>query len=100
MNSLCVLALLGCFIKVFYVFSGEIHHVNSWYSTYVSLSTVYLILCLYGLFLRLKWGFWGFSLFLLIHPTVQWWVGRWDISAFALFLAIELTAIFQYRRME
>ncbi len=96
----CFLALFGCFLKMYYVFSGEIRQVSSWYPIYVSLSTVFIIVCLYNLYQMRKWSFWAFAVFLIVHQIVQWQVNRWDISAFALFLAIVVTAAFYYRRME
>lgn len=100
LTVLCSLALLGCFFKMYYVFSGEIRQVSSWYPLYVSLSTVFIIFCLYNLFLMRKWSFWAFVIFLIVHQIVQWRVNRWNISALALFLAITITAAFYYRRME
>jgi hypothetical protein len=100
LTVLCLLALLGCFFKMYYVFSGEIRQVNSWYPVYVSLSTVFIMICLYNLFLMRKWSFWAFVIFLIAHQIVQWRVNRWDFSALALFLAITVTAALYYRRME
>lgn len=100
LTVLCLLAFLGCFFKMYYVFSGEIRQVSSWYPLYVSLSTVFIIVCLYNLLLMRKWSFWAFVIFLIVHQIVQWRVNRWDISALALFLVIVVTAAFYYRRME
>ncbi|HTC20017.1 MAG TPA: hypothetical protein VK859_04165 [bacterium] len=99
LTVLCLTALLGCFFRIYYVFSPEIQNVRSWYPLYVSLETVFLIVCLYNLFMMRKWSFWAFSIFLILHQMVQWQVDRWDVSALALFLAIEMTAAFYYRRM-
>ncbi len=100
LTVLCSLALLGCFLKMYYVFSGEIRLVSSWYPLYISLSTVFIVVCLYNLLLMRKWSFWAFAVFLIAHQIIQWRVNRWDISALALFLAIVVTAAFYYRRMD
>jgi hypothetical protein len=100
LTFLCFLALVGCFLKTYYIFSAEIRDVRSWYPLYVSLGTVFLIICLYNLCMMRKWSFWAFSVFLILHQIVQWEVNRWDISALALFLAIAVTGAFYYRRME
>ncbi len=100
LTLLCLLALLGCFFKMYYVFSGEIRQVSSWYPLYVSLTTVFTSVCLYNLLLMRKWSFWAFAVFLILHQFVQWQLKRWDFSALALFSAIVITGAFYYRRME
>jgi hypothetical protein len=100
LTLLCLLALLGCFFKMYYVFSGEVRSVSSWYPLYVSLSTVFMCVCLYNLLGMRKWSFWAFFIFAIFHQFIQWKINRWDFSVLALFLAIVITGAFYYRRME
>jgi hypothetical protein len=100
LTLLCFFGFLGCFIKMYYVFSSEVRNVNFWYPAYVSFSTVFVIVCLYGLSMMRKWSVWAFGAFLVVHQIVQWSVGRWDPTALVLFLAITLSGIFYYHRME
>lgn len=97
--ALCALAFLGCFLKMYYALSSEIQAVRPWYPSYVTLSTVLLMLLLFGILQMRRWAFWGFAFFFGLHQAVQVGVGRWDLPSTALFLFILLASASRYRKM-
>ncbi|HVZ80482.1 MAG TPA: hypothetical protein VHE12_06710 [bacterium] len=99
LTLLCVLAFLGCFLKIYYVFSSEIRAVARWYPVYVSMSTLLLMASLFGLMQMRRWGFHLFILFFLVHQVVQIAVGKWDIASSLLFSALLLVGSLRYKTL-
>lgn len=96
---LCALAFLGCFLKIYAIFSSELRAIRPWYPAYISLSTILLMIGLFGIVQMKRWGYHLFVLFFVIHQAVQVAVGKWDIGSSLLFTAILLTAGLQYKKM-
>jgi hypothetical protein len=99
LTLLGTLAFLGCFLKIYYVFSSEIRAVRPWYPGYISLSTILLMVALFGLMQMKRWGFFLFTVFFLIHQGVQVTVGLWDIGSSLLFTAILLVGVLQFKKL-
>ena len=99
LTLLCALGFLGCFIKIFYGFSTEIRSVRIWYPSYISLSTIVLMIALFGLMQMKRWGLFLFAAFFLIHQWVQWRVGLWDVGSSLLFAAILLVGVLHYKKL-
>lgn len=99
LTVLCVLGFLGCFLKMYYVFSTEIQSVRPWYPSYVSLSTILLMIALFGLMQMKRWGFFLFMVFFLVHQAVQVAVGLWDVASSLLFVAILLVGFHQFKKL-
>jgi len=100
LTLLCVLGFLGCFLKMYYVFSSEIRSVSTWYPSFVSLSTLLLMAALFGLMQMRRWGFFLYLLFFVLHQVVQVAVKKWDIASSLLFTAILVVGFLQYKKLQ
>jgi NADH:ubiquinone oxidoreductase subunit K len=85
---------------MFFSLSSEVRAVASWYPTYVSLSTVLLMVALYGLLQMKRRAFWAFLALFILHQAVQLSVHRWDFTSLILTLAIAVASGLAYRRMD
>ena len=99
LTILCVLGFLGAFLKYFLVLSPPVQEIGRAYALYLSLSTVFEILCLASLWSMRKWAVWGYLAYFLVHQGVHLWIGEWRWFAFLLQTALALTALAYYRRM-
>jgi hypothetical protein len=82
------------------VFSPTVHQVSFWYPLYLSFSTLYVIICLGGLWLMKKKAVEGYSLYLLIHQLVHLQLGNWNGFVLAFPAVITLVSWIYYRRMD
>lgn len=97
---LCTFGFIGCFLRILVVISPPAAAVASWYPTYLSLSTLLLILCLGGMWMMRKKAVWGISFFLAVDQVVYLVLGRWSPQALILLAALTIAGWFYYRKME
>lgn len=100
LTFLCILGFLGSFLKVYFVLSPTIRQVSPWYPTYVSMSTIFMLICLYGLWLMRRWSVWALGAYVIIHASVHWALGIRELNAMALALSLTVISAFYYQRMD
>lgn len=100
LNILCTFGFIGCFLRILMVISPPAAAVAPWYPIYLSLSTLFLILCLGGLWMMRKKAVWGISLYFVVDQLVYVVLGRWNAQALILLAAITIAGWFYYRKME
>lgn len=100
LTLLCVLGFLGCFLKMYYVFSSEIRSVSIWYPSFISLSTLLLMVALFGLMQMRRWGFILYIIFFVLHQVVQVAVKKWDVASSLLFIALLLVGFLQFKKLQ
>jgi hypothetical protein len=109
LSVLCIAGFLGCFLKMILVISPPVQDVGSWYALYLTFSTVYLVVCLVGLWSMRRWAPWAFFLYEMGDQFVYWKIGVWSrgpsdfghlLIPQVLPLAILAVAFLYYRRME
>lgn len=99
LSVLCVLAFIGCFFNMFIVISPPAQRVSSWYPAYLSLSTVFEIICLGGLWLMRRSAVIGMSFYTVLNQLVYYILGFWTPIALVLPGAITLLGWVYYRKM-
>jgi hypothetical protein len=85
---------------MYIILSPEVRQVSLWYPPYISISTLFLIFCLYGLWNMRRWSAWGLGAYFIVHASVSWALKLWTVNSWALALGLLLVAIFYYRRMK
>jgi hypothetical protein len=100
LTVLCFGGFVGCFLNVILVISPPVQKFGGLYSSYLSLSTIFVIFCLSGLWMMKKWAVVAYSFYMVINQLVYIWMGNWNWFAFALPVAITLVGWFYYRKME
>jgi hypothetical protein len=96
---LCVLAFIGCFFNIFMVISPPVQRVSSWYPAYLSLSTVFEIVCLGGLLMMRRSAVIGMTVYTVSNQVVYHYLGTWTPYAIVLPGAITIVAWVYYRKM-
>lgn len=109
LSVLCIGGFLGCFFKMILVISPPVQEVSHWFPVYLTLSTVYLVICLVGLWSMRRWALGAFVVYEVIDQFVYWKIGVWNqvgsdyahlLVPQVLPLATLIVAALYYRRME
>ena len=100
LTILCVVGFIGSFFKSILVISPMVQSHGRWYAVYISLSAAFMILCLCGIWLMKKQGFWGFLTYVLTDQGIYWRMGLWQPQAFLLSFFILVSCLIFYRRMK
>ena len=96
---LIICGLAGCFLNMFMVISPPARNVAHWYPLYLSLSTLYALICLGGMGSMKKWGVIAYSFYALAQQGVYLFLGTWDAHALVLPAAITIVGWIYYRKM-
>lgn len=97
---LCVLGFIGCLLRMYFVLAPALRQVSPWYPPFISVATLFLLACLYGLWRMRRWSAWALGAYLIATSLVQWSVGLLEARSLALAAALSLTSLFYYRKME
>ncbi len=101
---LVIIGFIGCFfvnirILWFLVESTNAPNPVRWYPAYLSLSTLYVIVSLFGLAMMKRWAVIAYTFYFITHQAVHLIMGNWDPIVLILPGVITLTGWFYYRRM-
>ena len=99
LTILYVAGLIGCFLNMILVLSPPVREISPWYPVYLSLGTIYTIVCLYNLWLMRKWAVWAFGVYVLANQMACWKLGIWNEKALLFSGMILAASLFYYRRM-
>ena len=98
-TCLCVLGFVGCLLRMYLVLAPALRQVRPWYPSFISIATLFLLVCLYGLWMMRRWSAWTLGVYLIATVLVQWSVGLLETQSLALAAALSLTSVFYYRKM-
>ena len=84
LSVLCIFGLFGCFLKTILVISPSVQSYGRWYAVYLSLSAVFMIACICGLWLMKKWAFWYFFLYFIVNTGVYGGMGILNSKTFLM----------------
>lgn len=98
--ALCIAGFVGCFLNGILVISPPAQKISSWYPTYLSLSTLYVIFCLSGLWMMRRWAVMSYSFYMVVNQGVYLILGHWNWFALVLSGATTIVSWCYFRKMK
>jgi hypothetical protein len=93
---ICVLGFIGAGFTIPLIFSDIAGQIASWYPTYLGLSAIIGLSCMFGLWQMKKWAAYTYIGFVVLNQIVLLTMGSWNIMAIlipAIIIGITLTHI-------
>jgi len=97
---ICVLGFISAFLTFLLVFKKPFIQVATWYSPYLALSSILVLICMIGLWYMKKWAIYLYTGYIILNQLVLASLGIWNLFSIFIPAIVAIIAFTNIKKMK